>query len=314
MLELNKIYNGRAEDFLEKIDTDSISLSFWSPPYFLGKDYERNESYEDWQSMLKNVITKHYRIIKPGFFLVINIADIMCFKDENMPKIMALNPNNRKCKVTKEMIEDAMTKLPHANRYELAKYFNCSEQTIDRRLHGNNIRGGKYQTNTKVKLAGGNLEKYAEEAGFFLYDVKIWVKDPTWANSRWTTNTLKSVNEYEYLYVFWKPGDYTVNRKRLKECEWKEWGLRQVWFISSVRKNDIHQAMFPQELASRVIRLYTEENDIVLDPFIGSGTTALSALKYNRKYIGFEKEYEYYKIANFQIKNYEKPLLSLLNS
>ncbi|WP_214282812.1 hypothetical protein, partial [Escherichia coli] len=68
---------------------------------------------------------------------------------------------------------------PGLNRHELAKILGCSEQTIDRRLNGNNIRGGKYATQTKVKLIGHNLEKYAEESGMYLYDRRIWVKDPT---------------------------------------------------------------------------------------------------------------------------------------
>ena len=179
---------------------------------------------------------------------------------------------------------------------------NCSEQTIDRRLNGNNIRGGRYAVGTHVKLVGGNLEQYAYEAGLFLYDKRIWKKDPAWANCKWTTNTLKAVSESEDLYIFWKPGEYEVNRDRLTPAEWKEWGYRQIWEIASVRANDIHPAMFPIQLAIRVIRLYTDEGDIVLDPFLGSGTTAVAAIKTNRRFIGIEKMKQYYDIANKIIK------------
>ena len=229
--------------------------------------------------------------------MVINIADILSFKDETMPKIMGLNPANRKCTVTKDMILKLKEANPDFNRYRLAEALNCSEQTIDRRLNGNNIRGGKHSTGTHVKLVGGNLETFAQEAGLFLYDKRIWKKDPAWANSKWTTNTLKAVSETEDLYVFWKPGEYTVNRNRLSEQEWKEWGYRQVWEIASVRSNDIHPAMFPLKLAERVIRLYTDEGDVVLDPFLGSGTTAVAALKNHRSYIGIELMKKYADIA-----------------
>ena len=131
-------------------------------------------------------------------------------------------------------------------------------------------------------------------------------KDPAWANCKWTTNTLKAVSETEDLYVFWKAGEYVVNRERLTPQEWKDWGYRQVWEISSVRANDIHPAMFPLALASRVIKLYTDTGDVVLDPFLGSGTTAIAAIKLKRQFIGIEKMKKYYDIADSAIKNAQR--------
>lgn len=302
MLEENNIYLGDSRKLLKDVKPDSISLSFWSPPYFLGKEYEKGESYDSWQDLLKTIIQEHFSILKPGGFLVINIADILSFEDKTMPKIMGANPANRKCSVTKEMVLAAKAKYPNYNRDQLASLLNCSEQTIDRRLNGNNIRGGRYAPGTHVKLVGGNLEQYAYEVGLYLYDIRIWKKDPAWANCKWTTNTLKAVSETENLYVFWKPGEYEVNRARLTPQEWKDWGYRQVWDIPSVRSNDIHPAMFPVQLAQRVIRLYTDENDVVLDPFLGSGTSAVAAIKCNRKYIGIEKMEKYYKEASRNVK------------
>lgn len=298
---LDNIIVGDCRNLIRSLDDDSIALSFWSPPYFLGKEYEADASYDSWQDLLKTVITEHFRILRPGGFLVVNIADILSFKDENMPKIMGLNPANRKCSVTKEMVLKAKTEHPEFNRYQLAEYLNCSEQTVDRRLNGNNIRGGKYSAGTHVKLVGGNLEAYAYEAGLYLYDKRIWHKDPAWANCRWTTNTLKAVSETEDLYIFWKPGEYEINRNRLTPEEWKEWGYRQIWEIPSVRANNIHPAMFPLELASRVIRLYTDPGDTVLDPFVGSGTTALAAMQCERHFIGFELVEKYAAIAKNNI-------------
>lgn len=297
----NNIYCGDSVELMKEIKPKSIALAFWSPPYFLGKDYEQNATYESWQKLLRNVIKLHFDVLKPGGFLVINIADILSFKDEKMPKIMGLNPSSRKCQVTKEMILEMLRKNPRMNKYQLAEAFNCSEQTIDRRLNGNNIRGGKYETGTHVKEVGGNLEAYASEAGLYLYDVRIWQKDPAWNNSKWTTNTLKAVSEFEYLYVFWKPGNYIVNRARLTDEEWREWGYRQIWNIASVRANNEHPAMFPKELARRVIRLYSDEDEIVLDPFLGSGTTALAAIEAKRQFIGIELMEKYALLAKKKI-------------
>lgn len=302
-IENNNIYLGDSCKILKDIEPNSISLSFWSPPYFLGKEYEKSETYESWQNLLQTIITEHYRILKPGGFMVINIADILSFEDAKMPKIMGLNPANRKCGVTKEMVLEAKKEHPDYNRDQLASLLNCSEQTIDRRLNGNNIRGGRYATGTHVKLVGGNLERFAYDSGLFLYDKRIWKKDPAWANCKWTTNTLKAVSESEDLYVFWKAGEYVVNRDRLTPSEWREWGYRQIWEIASVRSNNIHPAMFPIQLASRVIKLYTDEGDVVLDPFLGSGTTAIAAIKLNRKFIGIEKMKKYFDIAYKNIKD-----------
>lgn len=302
-MKINNIYCGEAQLLMNEIEPESIALSFWSPPYFLGKDYETGETFDSWQNLLKTVIRQHYTVLKPGGFMVINMADILSFKDENMPRIMGLNPDNRKCSVTKEQILEILEEHPEYSRYELARILNCSEQTIDRRINGNNIRGGKYAAGTHVKLVGGNIEQYAYEAGLYLYDKRIWKKDPAWANCRWTTNTLKAVSETEDLYIFWKPGEYIINRKRLSEKEWREWGLRQIWEIPSVKANNEHPAMFPLELAKRVIRLYSDEGDIILDPFIGSGTTAIAAIETKRKYIGIEKQDDYVKLAKGKIKN-----------
>jgi len=307
-LQVNDIYYGRSEELMKHIEPASISLSFWSPPYFVGKEYEMNETYDSWQEMLKQIINLHSTVLKPGGFMVINIADILAFKDATMPRIQGMNIANQKSHVTKEMVLEAKSKFPDYSRDQLANYLGCSEQTVDRRLNGNNIRGGKHQIQTRVKLVGGSLEKFAYECGIYLYDKRIWKKDPAWANSRWTTNTLKAVSETEDIYVFWKPGEYIVNRARLSEQEWKDWGYRQVWDIQSVRKNDDHEAKFPDELARRVIKLFSDIGDIVLDPFLGSGTTAIAAYNENRQFIGIEKEEKYILLSRNNLKKAQDQL------
>ena len=200
------------------------------------------------------------------------------------------------------MVLEAKAQFPEFSRYQLAEHLGCSEQTIDRRLNGNNIRGGKYEIQTRVNLVGGPLQAYGQECGLYLYDHRIWAKDPAWANCKWTSNSLKSVDEYEDLYVFWKPGQQIIDRKKLEPQEWKDWGSRAIWFVKSVRANDDHEAKFPLELASRVVRLYTDKNDVVLDPFMGSGTTGIACVRHGRKFIGIEKEAKYVTLAQENIK------------
>ena len=300
-LKLDTVYCGYSEEILPQIQPGTIALSFWSPPYFLGKSYEKDQTYETWQAALKTIIQLHTAILKPGGFLVINIADIMAVKDDAMPRIQGMNPSAHKSPVTREMVLEAKINHPKYSRYQLADLLGCSEQTIDRRLNGVNIRGGKYQTQTRVKLVGGSLEEYAYSAALYLYDRRIWKKDPAWENSKWTTNTLKSVSEFEDLYIFWKPGEIVIDRERLSPEEWKKWGYRQIWEIPSVRRNDDHEAKFPEELACRVIKLFSQKGDIVLDPFLGSGTTAVAAVKLGRHFIGIEKESQYVELSRKNI-------------
>jgi site-specific DNA-methyltransferase (adenine-specific) len=275
---------------LTQIRPESIALSVWSPPYYVGKDYEKDLDFAAWKALLRATIELHFPLIKPGGFLAINIADILCFKDETMPKIMAENVSRRKVQLSKEQILEVKREHPDWNRYKLAEYFQCSEQTIDRRLNGNNIRGGKYQTQTRVFVVGGLLEEYARSAGFYMYDRRIWVKDAAWENSRWHTISYRAVDEFEYVYVFWKPGTTKIDRSRLTKDEWINWGSRAVWPIKSVRSNSDHDSKFPVELPRRIISLFTDPGDVVLDCFIGSGTTALAALSEGRDFIGIEKE------------------------
>lgn len=310
-LTVNQIHQGDARDLLPRIAPDSVALSVWSPPYFVGKTYESDMTFEGWQSLLSSVIALHYSIIQPGGFLVINIADILCFRDESMPQVQAEVVSQRKSPVTKEDVLNAIRKHPEMNRYQLAKLLGCSEQTIDRRLNGNNIRGGKYETQTRVKIVGGMIEQWALDAGFYTYDRRTWVKDAAWENSRWHNLSYRSVDEFEYIYIFWKPGITKVDRSRLTREEWREWGARGVWEFPSVRANDDHESKFPIELPTRAIRLLTDPGQVVLDCFMGSGTTAIAAIQQARQFIGIELRKESVALAKRKLKDVQPKLPNL---
>ncbi len=296
-LQTNQVHEGDALDLLPLIAPNSVGLSVWSPPYFVGKNYEAHLSFDAWQSLLATVIRLHFPILRPGGFLVINIADILCWQDDSMPRVQAEAVSRRRSPVTRSHVLQAMAEHPEMNRYQLAQLLGCSEQTIDRRLNGNNIRGGKYEPQTRVKIVGGLIEEWGLAAGFYPYDRRVWVKDAAWENSRWASLSYRSVDEFEYLYIFWKPGITRFDRARLTRDEWREWGSRGVWTFPSVRANDDHEAKFPLELPRRVIRLLTDADDLVLDCFLGSGTTALAALELDRQFIGIELEPKYVALA-----------------
>ena len=163
--EPTAVYQGDARDIQAHIEPGTIALSVWSPPYHVGKDYERDMSFVEWKHLLRRAIEGHIHVLKPGGFLAINIADILVFRDPDMPRVMAENVSHRKRgDITREKVIETMSAFPNASRYEIAEILQCSEQTIDRRLKGNNIRGGKYQSQTRVKLVGGLIEQFADLA------------------------------------------------------------------------------------------------------------------------------------------------------
>ena len=294
----NRIVAGDAREELRKLPAASVDLSFWSPPYYVGKSYERHLSFDDWRELLRDVIHCHSRVIKPGGFLAVNISDILCFPDVAMPKFQANNLRRKTSSVTREQVLAARDAHPQAKRQELAALLGCSEQTIQRRLEHNNVRGGKQSASTKVLLTGCMVAEWAEEAGFYLYDQRIWHKDPCWANSRWHSNSYRAVDEFEHVYVFWRPGITQYDRRRLTPSEWAAWGSRGVWNIRSVSRNQRHEAEFPEELAGRVIRLFSPIGGVVLDPFVGTGTTTKVAKLLGRQWLGIDINTEYARMAH----------------
>ena len=89
---------------------------------------------------------------------------------------------------------------------------------------------------------------------------------------------------------------------------------KSIWTFSAERASRVkHPAPFPVELAYRLIQLYTFENDVVLDPFLGSGTTCIAALKTNRKYIGYDIDKKYCEIAEKRIEEFKMGLSSLFS-
>ena len=126
-------------------------------------------------------------------------------------------------------------------------------------------------------------------------------------------------NEYTWELIVWHKNNPTplINSSYLPGCEyifhiWKNRKLGGNYHTKSkvistnVIKNEFnHPTVKPIEVIIPLLINATDENDIVLDPFIGTGTTALACLDLNRQYIGFELDENYFKIAQNRIKGHE---------
>lgn len=104
-----------------------------------------------------------------------------------------------------------------------------------------------------------------------------------------------------------KKGKHTFNYSLMKEINSGK-QMKDVWLIPLVTKKEKefgkHPTQKPLALLERIILASTNEGDLILDPFNGSGTTGLAALKLNRKYIGIEKEAEYVELTKKRLKNF----------
>ena len=91
--------------------------------------------------------------------------------------------------------------------------------------------------------------------------------------------------------------------------EFKQWVYAK-WSIAPERKMKKydHPAMFPEQLVERLLKLFSYEGDVVLDPFIGAGTTAVSAYNLNRHYIGIDISEQYCKAAEARMRKVRKQL------
>lgn len=150
------------------------------------------------------------------------------------------------------------------------------------------------------------------ELGFLMRGEIIWDKGASasastaWGSWQSATNPILR-DVHEYILVFSK-GSYRHSRlEHRKDTITKEEFLeftRSVWTFPAESARKIgHPAPFPIELPYRLIQLYTLENEVVLDPFMGSGQTALAALKSSRHFVGFELNSEYQNLANKRISS-----------
>lgn len=186
---------------------------------------------------------------------------------------------------------------------------------------GDSMKNGS-ETGTSFKQA-----LYFKECGFLLHDTMIWKKPSPFQHKN------RYIQSFEYMFIFSKGIPKTVNLICDRKNKWagtkvhgserqidgsirsrsetqkskviKEYGARfNIWEINPVKHNQTgHPAPFPEQLVLDHILSWSNENDVILDPFMGSGTTAIAAIKSNRHFIGFEIDTTYYQQSIERIEN-----------
>jgi DNA modification methylase len=113
-------------------------------------------------------------------------------------------------------------------------------------------------------------------------------------------------NDMEFILMQRKPGGYrkpTEEQRKLSKIEKKDFNtwFQQIWNITGASTRN-HPAPFPLELATRLVRMFSFHGDTVLDPFCGTGTTMIAALRYGRNSIGIDIDPEYCRMAARYLK------------
>ena len=242
---LNKIFCKSSEDMSE-LPSNSVHLVVTSPPYNVGKEYDKDLNLNEYREFLKRVFCEVKRVLVPGGRLCINVANI----------------------------------------------------------------GRKPYLPLHVYIIQDILE-----LGFLMRGEIIWNKagggSPSTAWGSWLSAKNPTLrDQHEYILVFSKDTFTRQNpfgrKSTISREEFLEF-TKSVWTFPAVSAKEIgHPAPFPVELPYRLIQLYTFEGEVVLDPFMGSGQTAIAALKSKRFYVGYEIVPEYIELAQKRIKAFEK--------
>ncbi len=153
------------------------------------------------------------------------------------------------------------------------------------------------------------------EIGYLMRGEIIWAKGAgagvsmAWGSWQSAANPVLR-DTHEYILVFCK-GSFSRPKKdkqsTISRDQFMDW-TKSVWTMNPESARRVgHPAPFPLELPARLIQLYTFAGDVVLDPFLGSGTTALAAAQSGRRYVGYDTSEEYLTLAQKRLAAAQPP-------
>ena len=245
------LYLGDCLDFLRQIPDKSIQLIVTSPPYNIGKEYEKKKEIEEYVSQQSQVINECVRVLKYEGSVCLEVGNYV-----DNGEIIPLDI----------LLYDCFKNNGLRLRNRIIWHFGHG-------LHCSNRFSGRYET----ILWFTKSDNYV----FNLDAVRIPQKYPG-------KKHFKGPNV----------GKYSSNPKGKNPSD--------VWEIPNVNSNHVektcHPCQFPVALVQRLVLTLSNEGDIVFDPFLGVGSTAVAGIMNNRKVAGSEIDKQYYDIAYERIK------------
>jgi DNA modification methylase len=273
---LNKIYHGDCEEVLKKLPDNSVDLIFTSPPYADQRQTAyggvKPNQYVDW--FLPKAI-QFQRVLKPTGTFILNI---------------------------KERVVNG-----ERHTYVLELIMRMRDQgwlwTEEFIWHKKNSYPGKWPNRFRDNWE--RLIQFNREKKFNMYQEAVMVPVGDWAKTRLAnlSETDRTRDESKVGSGFGKNVSNWVGRDMVYPTN--------VLHMATESSNQNHSATFPVDLPAWFIKLFTQAGDIVLDPFIGSGTTALAAIELARAYIGIDTNKEFVDLARKRISRTQMRLPNL---
>ena len=250
---VNKIFHGNCEEVLEEWPDNSIDLIFTSPPY---ADQRRNT----------------YGGVKPGEY-------VDWFLPKTLQFLRVLKPTGTFILNIKERVVNG-----ERHTYVMELIIKMREQgwlwTEEFMWHKKNSYPGKWSN--RFRDSWERLLQFNKHRKFNMYQEEVMIPVGDWAKTRLNnlSETDKTRDESRVDSGFGKNISNWVGRDKVYPTN--------VIHMATECSNKNHSAAFPEDLPTWFIKLFTQPNDIVLDPFVGSGTTAVSAKQLKRNYVGID--------------------------
>lgn len=265
-MEINKIYNENCLETMKKMEENSIDLIITSPPYADRRKTTYGgihpDRYVEWWLEISKELQ---RVLKPTGSFILNI---------------------------KENVVDG-----ERHTYVLELIIAMKNQgwlwTEEYMWHKKNSFPGYWPN--RLRDGWERLLHFTKEKKFNMYQDQVKVPIGDWVKTRLEN-----------------PAEYDKKRQKssvgsgfgVKRANWVDKDLvlpNNVLHLAAEAGNKSHSAAYPEKLPEFFIKLFTKPNDLVYDPFIGSGTTAKVSLHLNRNFVGSEISEEYYEVANKRI-------------
>ncbi|MFZ2338301.1 MAG: site-specific DNA-methyltransferase [Bacteroidales bacterium] len=268
------LFLGDSKDVLKRLSDNSVDLIVTSPPYADQRNGTyggiRHDKYVDWFLPISEQLL---RVIKPTGTFVLNIKEKVV-EGERSTYVMELILEMRK------------------------QGWLWTEEFI---WHKKNCYPGKWPN--RFRDAWERLLQFNKDKKFNMYQDEVMVPMGDWSKSR-----LKNLSETDKVRDNSKVGSgfgKNISNWLTRDKAYPT----NVLHLATECSNKNHSAAFPEELPEWFIKLFTKENDVVLDPFMGSGTTLFVANRMKRHSIGIDNVPEYYDMVKKQIKPVELYLL-----
>ncbi len=270
----NTIFLGDCEEILQKFPDNSIDLIFTSPPYA----DQRKQTYGG---------------VKPGDY-------VAWFLPKSEQFLRVLKPTGTFILNIKERVVNG-----ERHTYVIELILRMREQgwfwTEEFMWHKKNSYPGKWPN--RFRDSWERLLQFNKSRKFNMYQEEVMVPVGDWAKSRLAnlSETDKRRDESKVNSGFGKNISNWVGREMVYPTN--------VLHMATECYNRSHSATFPEALPEWFIKLFTKPGDVVLDPFVGSGTTAVATAELGRKYVGIDISQEYCQITQDRLYNIQPRLL-----